>query len=218
VSADDPEAAQQVLSSVALVAEAAPELLSAAAKEQLAAVVAVGGWRGCWADCVLCLPGTSRRRPAVPQPAPAFATPGWVRHWRRFSEHSPTAAAPPTPTAIQAAFQSGAPIDTNQASTLLKVAGVGYSLNDLLASLGGGSASSARTTQAMIDALNQSGGDEGPARAAGEPACTHPSVPRCASLASRPRSRRPGGAGQAQHGQTEAPASEILILTLLPQS
>jgi hypothetical protein len=46
------------------------------------------------------------------------------------------------------------PIDTNQASNLLKVAGVGYSLNDLLASLGASSSQS---------------GKQGPARAAGEP-------------------------------------------------
>jgi hypothetical protein len=57
VSVDDPEAAQQVLSSMALVSGAAPELLSDAAKEQLAAVVTVGGWQGCWGSgCALRLP------------------------------------------------------------------------------------------------------------------------------------------------------------------
>jgi hypothetical protein len=48
VSVDDPEAAQQALASMATVAGAAPELLSESAKEQLAAVVAVGGRLPCW--------------------------------------------------------------------------------------------------------------------------------------------------------------------------
>jgi hypothetical protein len=74
----------------------------------------------------------------------------------------------PPPSAIQAAFQAGSPIDTNQASTLLKVAGVGYSLNDLLSGLAGGIPGSSQPTQALIQALALSADDEvAPSRAAG---------------------------------------------------